>query len=136
MYGTATSRKGWTFPELMLNKARAGEVLRVVDDQVLSPTYTADLSRRVKELIEHGMEGLFHVTNAGECSWYEFARGVLELAGVDAKIEPIDSVKTQRRAQRPSYSALTSVRLQAFGLSPLRSWRDALCNYLQAKGVV
>src|SRR5436190_19996251 len=73
LYGTATSRKGWTFPELMLNKARAGDNLRVVDDQVLSPTYTADLAGKTRELIERNVTGLFHVANSGECSWYELA---------------------------------------------------------------
>jgi dTDP-4-dehydrorhamnose reductase len=82
LYGTATSRKGWTFPELMLNKARSEGVVRVVTDQVLSPTYTADLARKTKELIEHDAVGLFHLTNAGECSWFEFARESFDLAGV------------------------------------------------------
>lgn len=136
LYGTATSRKGWTFPELMLNKARSEGVVRVVTDQVLSPTYTADLAQKTKELIERDIVGLYHLSNAGECSWYEFARGVFDLAGVGVKMEEIDTGQTQRRARRPSYSALTTTRLEAAGLSPLRPWKEALGDYLRAKGIV
>jgi dTDP-4-dehydrorhamnose reductase len=136
LYGTATSRKGWTFPELMLNKARTEGALRVVTDQVLSPTFTADLARKTKELIEQDAVGLFHLTNAGECSWFEFARGALDLAGVDAKMEQISTEQMQQRARRPSYSALASARLKAVGLEPLRPWKEALGDYLRAKGII
>jgi dTDP-4-dehydrorhamnose reductase len=136
LYGTATSRKGWTFPELMLNKARAEGALRVVTDQVLSPTFSADLAQKTKELIEQEAIGLFHLTNAGECSWFEFARGALELAGVEAKMEQISTEQMQQRARRPSYSALASARLEAVGLKPLRPWKEALGDYLRVKGMI
>jgi dTDP-4-dehydrorhamnose reductase len=136
LYGTATSRKGWTFPELMLNKARTDGFVRVVTDQVLSPTFTADLAQKTKELIGHDAVGLFHLTNAGECSWFEFARGALDLAGVEAKMEAIDSSQLQQRARRPSYSALATTRLEEAGLSPLRPWKEALSDYLQQKEVI
>lgn len=136
LYGTATSRKGWTFPELMLNKARTEGALRVVTDQVLSPTFTADLARKTKELIEQEAVGLFHVANAGECSWFEFARGALELAGVEAKMERISTEQMNQRARRPPYSALASARLETVGLSPMRPWEEALSDYLRAKGMI
>ncbi len=136
LYGTATSRKGWTFPELMLNKARTEGIVRVVTDQVLSPTFTSDLAQKTKELIEQDIVGLFHLTNAGECSWFEFAQATFDLARVEVKMEPISTGQTQRRARRPSYSALTTTRLGAVGLSPLRSWQEALSDYLQIKGMV
>jgi dTDP-4-dehydrorhamnose reductase len=136
LYGTATSRKGWTFPELMLNKARTDGVIRVVTDQVLSPTFTVDLAEKTKELIEHDAVGLYHLTNAGECSWFEFAQGALDIAGVEAKMEPISTGQLQQRGRRPSYSALDTARLEDVGLSPLRSWKEALSDYLQAKGVI
>ena len=136
LYGTATSRKGWTFPELMLNKARTDGVIRVVTDQVLSPTFTADLARKTKELIKHDAVGLFHLTNAGECSWFEFAKGALDLAGVEAEMEPIDSAQLQQRARRPPYSAMDTARLEEVGLSPMRPWNEALGDYLQTKGVI
>ncbi len=136
LYGTATSRKGWTFPELMLNKARTDGFVRVVTDQVLSPTYTADLAQKTRELIEHDATGLFHLTNDGECSWFEFARGAFDLAGVDVKMEPIDSGQFQQRARRPPYSALTTTRLEDVGVKPLRSWKEALSDYLRTKGAI
>jgi dTDP-4-dehydrorhamnose reductase len=134
LYGCATSRKGWTFPELMIRKARADGVVRVVTDQVLSPTFTGDLAARVRELIDQGASGLFHVVNAGECSWFEFARRVFELAGVRVRPDPINTAQTQRRARRPSYSALTSARTGECGLDPLRRWDEALEHYLRALG--
>ena len=136
LYGTATSRKGWTFPELMLNKARTDGFVRVVTDQVLSPTYTADLAQKTSELIEHDATGVFHLTNDGECSWFEFARGAFDLAGVEVEMEPVDSGQFQQRARRPPYSALTTTRLEDVGIRPLRPWKEALRDYLQTKGVI
>jgi dTDP-4-dehydrorhamnose reductase len=135
LYGTATSRKGWTFPELMLNKARTEGIVRVVTDQVLSPTFTLDLAQKTKELVEQDAVGLFHLTNAGECSWFEFARRAFDLAGVKVRMEPLDTRQTQRRALRPPYSALTTSRLADVGLSPMRPWKEALSDYLRAKSI-
>lgn len=131
LYGQATSRKGSTFPELMLHLGSTQEVVRVVDDQVLSPTYTQDLAAAVKTLIDDDASGLVHVTNGGECSWYEFARATFDLTRHGARLEPQNTAATGRRARRPAYSALTSTRLAA----PLRHWRDALGDYLRAKGL-
>jgi len=135
LYGTATSRKGWTFPELMLEKARTEGSVSVVTDQVLSPTFTADLADKTRELVERDAKGVFHLTNAGECSWFEFARGTFELAGVEAEMKPIETGQTGRRARRPSYSALATSRLAGVGLGPMRPWNEALADYLRAKGL-
>lgn len=136
LYGTATSRKGWTFPELMVNKARDENQLRVVADQALSPTYTSDLAATTKALMEAEATGLFHLTNGGECSWYEFAKATIDLAGLDVPIEATATTQQPRRARRPPYSALTSDRLVAAGVASMRPWREALADYLQAKGIV
>ena len=133
LYGVVTSRKGWTFPELIIQKARSGETLRVVSDQVTSPTFTYDLADKVKELIDHNLAGLFHVTNSGECSWFEFACATLEMTGIGASIVPINTAQAGRRAPRPPYSAMTSVRLLKGGLLPLRPWQRALKAYLELK---
>jgi dTDP-4-dehydrorhamnose reductase len=135
LYGTATSRKGWTFPELMLQKARSEPTIRVVDDQVLSPTFTADLAATVKQLVERGATGVFHVTNGGECSWFEFAQRVFEIAGASVNLEPISTSTMKTRARRPPYSAMASERLAGVGVEPLLPWSDALRRYLTAKGV-
>jgi dTDP-4-dehydrorhamnose reductase len=136
LYGTATSRKGWTFPELMVNKGRNDGWAKVVTDQALSPTYTHDLAETTKALMEREARGLFHLTNAGECSWFEFAQATFDIAGLAVNLEPTVTVTGERRARRPPYSALASERLERAGVAPLRPWREALAHYLHAKGLV
>jgi dTDP-4-dehydrorhamnose reductase len=131
LYGTATSGKGWTFPELMLRLAASQDVVRVVDDQVLSPTFTADLAHATVALVEDGAAGLVHVVNDGECSWFEFAAATFELTGTAARLEPQSTAQAGRRARRPPYSALASAVLTR----PLRPWRDALADYLRQKAL-
>jgi len=135
LYGTATSRKGWTFPELMVSKGRSDGWVKVVTDQALSPTYTRDLAEATQSLMEQEARGLFHLTNEGECSWYEFAQATFDIAGIAVNMEPT-TVTGERRARRPSYSALASERLAEAGVPPLRPWRAALEQYLHAKGLV
>ena len=134
LFGVVTSRKGWTFPEMILRRARAGEPLRVVNDQYMSPTYTLDLVRTVVDLVETGARGTVHVTNAGGCSWYEFAAETLKLAGVDYPIAAVDSSKFPARARRPMYSRLDSERIESLGVTPPGDWQQALAAYLAEKG--
>lgn len=136
LYGCVTSKKGSTFPELMLRKARDGESLRVVDDQIMAPTYTYDLTKRVVELLERGARGTFHVANRGSCSWYAFARRTLELAGIGAPIEAIASDAFPSPARRPSYSVLDTERLEEADLGPMRPWEEAVEAYLVEKGEI
>jgi dTDP-4-dehydrorhamnose reductase len=136
LYGTATSRKGWTFPELMVTKGRNDGWVKVVTDQTLSPTYTHDLAETTRALMEEEARGLFHLTNEGECSWFEFAQATFDIAGIPVTMEPTTTVTGERRARRPPYSALTSERLGETGVPPLRPWREALEHYLNAKGLV
>lgn len=136
LYGTSTSRKGWTFPELMVNKAKSDGKLRVVTDQALSPTYTHDLAATTKQLMERDAHGLFHLTNDGECSWYELAAATLALTGIEVDIEPMASTPQPGKAVRPPYSAMYSERLAGAGVPPMRSWQDALAHYLEAKGLI
>ena len=136
LYGTATSRKGWTFPELMVSKGRSDGWVKVVSDQALSPTYTHDLAEATKALMEREARGLFHLTNGGECSWFEFAQATFDITGIAVNMEPTITVTGERRARRPPYSALESERLAEFGIVPMRPWREALEHYLHAKGLV
>jgi dTDP-4-dehydrorhamnose reductase len=136
LYGTATSRKGWTFPELMVSKGRNDGWVKVVTDQALSPTYTHDLAAATKALMENEAQGLFHLTNSGECSWFEFAQETFDITGIAVNMEPTVTVTGERRARRPPYSALASERLAETGVAPLRPWREALAHYLHAKGLV
>jgi dTDP-4-dehydrorhamnose reductase len=135
LYGVkGASGKGGNFVETMLRVAREGKPLRVVDDQVLSPTYTKDLAAKILELIGSDRYGLFHISNSGECSWYAFARAIFELAGVDADLKPTISEEYPQKARRPPYSVLDNDALRNLGLALLRPWREALGDYLVEKG--
>ncbi|MFN8676659.1 MAG: dTDP-4-dehydrorhamnose reductase [Thermomicrobiales bacterium] len=136
LYGSATSRKGWTFPELMANKGKNDGWAKVVTDQALSPTYTYDLAETTKALMERDASGLFHLVNEGECSWFEFAQETFDITGIAVNLEPSQTVTARGKARRPPYSALTSERLDAAGVKPMRPWREALAHYLHAKGLV
>jgi dTDP-4-dehydrorhamnose reductase len=136
LYGRAGSMgKGGNFVETMLAKANRGESIRVVDDQVLTPTYTVDLARQVAVLLPTQHFGLFHATNEGSCSWWEFARTIFELAGVDADLSGISSDVYRTPAVRPRYSVLENARLKELGLNRMRDWREALAAYLKDKSL-
>jgi dTDP-4-dehydrorhamnose reductase len=127
LYGVwGVGGKGGNFVETMLRLAREGKPLRVVADQVCTPSYTADVADATVALLTAGRRGLYHVTNAGACSWYEFAGTIFELAGVSANLTAITSREFGAAARRPAYSVLAP----AAGLSPLRPWREALAAYL------
>jgi len=133
LFGVAgASGKGGNFVETMIRKARAGEAIRVVDDIVMSPTYAADAALRIRQLIAGGTTGLVHAANAGACSWFEFARTILELVGVEADLRPQRSAELQTSARRPRNSALVTSRLRGRALAP-SPWTDALRRYLLAK---
>lgn len=137
LYGAAgASSKAGNFVETMLRKARNNESLAVVDDQRNTPSYTADVADKAAELVGVGAEGMFHVTNSGECSWYEFARAILDYTGLPADLRPTTSAQIVRRARRPTYSVMANQRLRTAGLAPLRSWPEALATYLTRRGHV
>jgi dTDP-4-dehydrorhamnose reductase len=120
----------------MVSKGRSDGWVKVVTDQALSPTYTHDLAQTTQVLIERDARGLFHLTNEGECSWFEFAQATFDITGIAVNLEPTTTVIGERRAKRPSYSALASERLDGAGVPRLRPWRDALEHYLNAKGLI
>jgi dTDP-4-dehydrorhamnose reductase len=137
LYGVAgSSGKGGNFVELMLRLAREGKDIRVVDDQTLSPTYTADLARKIVELVHTEHYGLFHVTSAGECTWYQFARKIFELTGLSPNVTPTTTAAFGAVATRPAYSVLENAALNALGMDDMRPWAEALAAYLHDKGHV
>jgi dTDP-4-dehydrorhamnose reductase len=124
---------GRNFVKTIVAKAAAGESLRVVDDQVGSPTYAGDLAAALAQLMAEGLTGVFHLTNAGSCSWYEFTREILRQAGFGATpVAPMTSRELNRPAQRPAFSVLANTAWQAAGQPPLRPWSDALAAMLAA----
>lgn len=133
LYGIAgSSGKGGNFVENMLKKALAGDAIRVVDDQVLTPTYTVDLAEATRKLILTGRFGLYHVSSEGQCSWYEFTRYIFDTAGVDANLSPVKSSAFPSPVKRPANSVLSKAKLRTAGVS-IPSWKDALPRYLQER---
>lgn len=134
LYGYAGSReKGTNFVEMMIGLARQGKPIRVVDDQVLTPTSTADVARMVRLLAGTDCYGLYHLTNAGECSWYEFARTAFEYADLRPDFTPVNSDAFPTRAKRPNYSVLENHLLRNAGFPEMPHWRDALQCYIAGR---
>lgn len=138
LYGVIGCRaKGGTnFVELMLGKAGRGEAIRVVNDQVVSPTYTVDVAGALVHLLKTDRYGTYHVVNPGPCTWYEFACEIFELSGMRgaAQVVPSTSAEVYSSVRRPANSALENRALRAAGLPELRHRREALAAYLKERG--
>ncbi len=124
-------RHGKNFVKAILEAAEKGEPLRVVADQVGSPTATQDLAEAIRGLIQTPHRGLFHVVNSGACSRFEFARAIVRGR---VEVVPITTAEAGRPASRPANSSLISVRWEAAGLRPLRPWESALDRFLNSLG--
>jgi dTDP-4-dehydrorhamnose reductase len=132
LYGMGGSRsKGGNFVETMLRLAEEKRTIRVVADQVVTPTSTADLATRMLPLIESQRYGLYHMSSAGECSWHEFAAEVFRLAKVSADLNPTNSKSYRAKARRPAYSVLDNCQMRAAGIAEFRPWQEALADYMR-----
>ena len=120
---------GKCFPDTILRLAASRPVLEVVDDQCGSPTYTRDLAAAILHLCHHKAAGIVHVTNRGECSWFQFAQEIVRKAGLATEVRPTNTDKFPRPAPRPKYSVLSSSSLDQYNFI-MPSWRDALQRYL------
>ena len=120
---------GKCFPETILRIAATGSEIDVVNDQRGCPTYNVDLARAIVQLCRREAKGIVHVTNAGACTWFEFAEKIVRSAGLNTVIRPTTSQNLARPAVRPKYSVLSPRSLDAYQLS-LPSWEDALARYL------
>lgn len=122
---------GKNFIRTILGAARAGQSLRIVDDQRGSPTYTRDLAAATMALIEAGGRGTYHVTNSGSCTWYELALRSVEWAAVrGARVLPVKTHEFPRPAPRPANSILAPTRLRSEGFPTLRPWQEAVRDYI------
>jgi dTDP-4-dehydrorhamnose reductase len=121
---------GRNFVDTMISKAKAGEPLRVVDDQRGSPTLTTDLAGALIALMDEGASGTYHVTNFGECTWHDLAVAACEDAGVPVTIGRLSTAELARPAHRPAYSVLDTGRYAQFAGAALPGWRDALRRYV------
>lgn len=127
------AKRGHNFVETMIRLAEGGKRLRIVQDQILSPTYTFDLASKIAELIEGDSYGTYHITNSGECSWYRFAVSVFDAAGLSPEIITVTSEEYSARAERPRYSVLDNSKLERVGIRKLRHWEEALREYISIR---
>lgn len=122
---------GKCFPNTILKLAQDGKTLRIVSDQRGCPTFNRDLASVIIRLAREGATGILHATNAGDCSWFEFAQEVLQSAGLsEVTVVPISTEQANRRAARPHYSVLSCTSLVELGLT-MRPWQEAVSAYLQ-----
>lgn len=122
---------GKNFPKTMLELAENHSQITVVYDEVGTPTYTPDLASAISELIETDYYGIYHITNSDYCSWCEFAKYIFEVADKDVTVIPVTASEFARPAPRPSYSVLRNKNWIDKGFKPLRSYRDAIKEYIE-----
>jgi len=124
---------GKNFVTTMLDLAKKTPELRVVNDQIGSPTYTLDLARAISQMLAKPLWGTFHLTNSDTCSWYDFAVEIFALSGMKVNINPICSDELIRPAPRPQYSVLENYMWKLEGYTPLRSYKNALAEFMGVK---
>lgn len=128
LFGTG----GKCFPDTILKLTATRPVLDVVNDQRGCPTYSVDLARAIMQLCRKGARGIVHATNAGSCTWFEFAREIVRQAGLTPEVRPVSTQQMSRPAARPANSVLSSSSLQALGIT-MPSWRDSVARYLRER---
>jgi dTDP-4-dehydrorhamnose reductase len=123
-------KHGNNFVKTMLKLGKEKPLLRVVDDQFGAPTYTVDLCRFLEQLIVSDQYGIYHASNTGSCSWYEFAKAIFAEAGYNTQVEPCTTEELPRPAPRPKYSVIDHMSLRANRFTELQPWREALRGFL------
>lgn len=124
-------KHGKNFVKSILHKARLHEELSVVHDQVGSPTSTMSLARHLLLLLQKEATGIFHLSNTGSCSWFEFAKKILEFSNIQCCVQSITSSRLSRKATRPTCSILCSTQLTTIGLERMPHWEEALYEYMR-----
>jgi dTDP-4-dehydrorhamnose reductase len=137
LYGVhGSASKGGNFVQRMIGRAREQSALKMVADQRLQPTFTADLAQSLLAAVEADAAGVLHLTANGACSWHEFTVAIMELAGIDVPIEAVDTTIAPGSPDRPLNGVLARPRADALGLAELRPWRDALADYMGRAGLL
>lgn len=124
-------KHGNNFVKTMLKLAQERDELMVVHDQIGCPTYTVDLANCILELIQTEKYGIYHVSNSGHCSWYEFAKAIFEEAGIEIKVNPCTTKDFPRPAPRPAYSVFEHMALRLNGFKEMPHWRESLKNFVK-----
>lgn len=133
LYGLRTAtQKGHTFVNRIIKQAENGETPRVVTDVIFSPSFASDVALAIRQVIEREAYGLYNVTNAGHCSWFEYAKEALRLAGLSTEITPASYRDFASNVKRPTYSALAHEALAKIGIT-MPSWQDGLQRYIAAR---
>ncbi|MBB6732275.1 dTDP-4-dehydrorhamnose reductase [Cohnella zeiphila] len=122
---------GNNFVKTMLKLALDRDTITVVHDQIGSPTYTYDLAAFLIELVQSEAYGIYHASNTGTCSWYEFAQAIFEERGISIRTEPCTTEQFPRPAPRPAYSVMDHSAIRTNGFNDLRHWREGLRAFLQ-----
>lgn len=136
LYGlNGSASKGGNFVTRMIARARQQGSLKVVADQWLTPTFTADLAAGITAVVDAGMTGTVHVTNSGATSWHGFTEAIMELAGMEVPVEVGATTVAPGAADRPRNGILKSSAIERAGLPALRDWREALAEYLERSGL-
>ena len=136
LYGVVgcLGKGGTNFVEGILKRASEQPELKVVTDEIVSPTYTLDLAKQINELIRTDNYGLYHCVSHGQCSWYDFAAKIFDLLGKKVVINKVTADTFKTVANRPKYSVLENANLKKLGLDMMRPWPEALRAYLVEKG--
>jgi dTDP-4-dehydrorhamnose reductase len=124
-------RNGNNFIKTMLRLGKEKDSLNIVSDQIGSPTYTYDLSKLIVDIIESDKYGIYHATNEGVCSWFDFAKKIFEYSNIDINLNPIKTEQYPTKAKRPTNSILSKRSLTDNGFDLLPTWQDALKRYLK-----
>lgn len=131
LYGTHGSNFVKTIRHLALKKQREGQPLRVVNDQFGTPTYTRDICKQIMRVLPTDQFGLYHCTNEGECTWYDFACHIVNHFNIDIKILPCSTAAFPRPAPRPPYAVLGNYRLKSLGIHSMLHWKDAFNTFIE-----
>lgn len=134
LYGsTSPSSKRENFVEKMIRLSKQNSEIKVVNDQILSPTYTLNLARNLLLLLSTSKFGIYHIVSEGQCSWWQFARKIFQYLNVKTNCKPVSSMEFQTEAKRPNYSALENHNLTKIDLKRMKSWETNLKDYLKEK---
>ena len=123
--------KGSNFVKSMIKASKERKTIEVVNDQIGCPTFTEDLVYAVMEIMETDKFGIYHISNSGSCSWYQFAEAIFTEAGIQADLRPCTTDKYPRLAGRPKYSVLNHTSLKQNGFQEMRHWRTALREFMK-----
>lgn len=134
LYGAGvSSTKGYTFVNRILQQAKAGEPVRVVDDMFFSPSYALHVAQATRRILEAGKSGVYHVAGAGHCSWFEFAKTALELSHIHAEVQPIKYTDFGSAVRRPMFSALKNRAMEQAHIPGLPHWKDGLRAFVRER---